>query len=141
MKKMGLAALLIPALFLLTLYLPATEADNKTRPEDRDWATYVFDGSSTADMNGRCLEAYATLEQRMDNVFKQLLSEIDDEADALAKQNQEDWQRYALSKRSFDADIYRGGTLSGPSAGISYISELCRRIKELNHAIEARQPH
>ena len=141
MNKTGLIVALILAFTLVGNASMTTQAEEKVEPEDRDWPSYVYDGDTTVEMHMRCREAYDILEKRMQTVFDQLLAEIDDEADALAKQNQQDWQQYALSKRSFDADIYRGGSLAGPTAGVSYISELCRRIKELQHAIEDRRPN
>lgn len=116
----------------------AIAEDNKaqTLPEDKDWTAYVVDGDTTAAMNTRCLEGYKVLDKRMAQVLEAFYESLDDEGDTLLKENQEAWHAYALTKRSLAADKYRGGTLSGPVAGLSYIAENCRRIKELQTTME-----
>ena len=72
-------------------------------------------------------------------VLKQFYKELDDEGDQLLRDSQEAWLQYATAKRSFAADTYRGGTLAGPVAGLSYIEESSRRIRELLSSIEDRK--
>lgn len=150
MHKIALIAL---ALFATTLlgFAPLVGDESKERlpeqpetkdlpPEDRDWAGYVFDADSTAGMNKRLAEAQKLLKSRMQGLIDQLATDLDDEGDRLLMRSQSDWKQYALSNSAFDADAYRGGTLAGPTGGMSYTDKLCKRIKELNQAIEARKP-
>lgn len=141
MKKPALTALLM-LLCAATLGIAPLAQDKPDipLPEDRDWTGYIGDGHSTRDMGDRALEGYDVLGERMNELLNALYEDMDDEGDALLKQTQQHWEAYAKSKRSFDADVYRGGTLSSVIAGMSYCYALCDRIKELKVAIKAREP-
>jgi len=140
MNKLALTALSLCCIAMLGIAPLAPEREDIPLPEDRDWTGYIGDGTSTRDMANRALEGYDILGARMQGFLDKLYDDLDDEGDALLKQNHKDWETYAKSKRSFDADVYRGGTLSSVVAGMSYCDELCRRIKELKVAIKAREP-
>ena len=116
------------------------QAEHAELAEDKDWQAYVGDADTTLDMNKRCSEAIAALEQRVQALLDSLYADMDDQADALLKQNQAEWQRYAQSKRALDADTFRGGSFAGVNAGLGYVATCKDRIEELKSLTEARKP-
>ena len=140
MNKLALTALAFCCAAMLGI-APLTGKPDAPLPEDRDWPGYIGDGDTTRDMVDRALEGYDVLGKRMEKLLDTLYADLDDKGDALLSQTQSNWEAYAKSKRSFDADVYRGGTLSSVVAGVSYCGALCERINELKIAISAREPN
>lgn len=138
MNKIALVTVALCAAALLG-FAPSIQQDEAdVLPEDRDWLEYIFDGNSTADMRDRCSEATGVLNKRMYLLLEEFYATLDDEGDALLKQNQKDWLAYAKSKQSLSADAYRGGTLAGPASSASFVKESCRRITELKLQLAGR---
>lgn len=140
MKKIALIALASLCFAQLGI-APHTQGEtNKTQPEDRDWHAFVQTELSTQDMVEKCDEAIAILRKRLDEVNETLKESGDDQSDRLLLQSQEDWRNYVSSRAEFDADVYRGGSLSRIVRLYSVIDAYCDRINDLKRAIEDRKP-
>lgn len=115
---------------------------NKQQPpaEERDWDAYAQEQTTTLGQVRRYDEAVDRLEARLEQLLGRLYDVMDDDADALLRTNQADWQRYMESKSAWDADVYRGGSLSRVAGLRSVVHEYCRRIDELKQATQARKP-
>lgn len=140
MNKLAITVLVLLCIAQLAIAPHEQDDLGVPLPEDRDWNAFVQTELSTLDMVKKCDEAIRTLQERMGELLKILQETEDEKSNALLNQSQKDWRTYVSSRAEFDADVYRGGSLSRIVRLYSVIDAYCDRINDLKRMIEDRKP-
>lgn len=129
-----LLKLLFIVLFVITFFMiyPINYSlAQSTTPENRDWNSFIQTEETNFGMKMKADEAINILNNRMDEIIKQMNLSLDSEAQELLKKSQLAWDNYITANSEFLADTFRGGTHFGLAYSYNMIDEQVKRINQL----------
>ena len=124
----------LAALFLI---LFATAAGSSLR-QDTQKPDPCAKALSQADMNDCWGREYKAADATLNQVYRQLVSKLDDQEKAQLKEAESAWLKYRDANCEFVADQYKGGTMRPMAHAICLTDMTKNRTAELRIQIEER---
>ena len=126
---MRLAALLVLMSLVSILY---------AKPQEKGKTDPCASAQTQAEMNQCAGREYKTADAELNQVYRQLITKLDEQEKAQLKEAQTAWLKYRDANCEFVADQYRGGTIRPMIHGLCLAEMTRNRTSEIRSQIKDR---
>jgi hypothetical protein len=125
---------------ILLVSLIGCRSLSQENPESKDWHAHIQEGENNYQMKMKASEAVNALKKRTEDLIAAHQQHLDEQADALLRAEQNQWEVWAKSRASLISDTYRGGTHESLAYGYELVDLYLRRIDQLKQLEEDLKP-